>query len=228
MSFSFYDILRENNKSSESPDSRYGSYGIILNEAPEDDNSGAESSGGGDDFSIDADTDSGNDNNQDDSGDDLDMGSLDDNIDTSDDGSSSDSNNSGSDSASSSDNSNRDEEDKPVEANTDIFSSLTAEEQAIKIKELKKLFGNLYNGVDELLDRLNELEISETNKYVISKISADLCDIKTTIADYILYIFNTKSYIENDIAFNRFLSDINYITSILEKLQKIEEKEELS
>ena len=37
-----------------------------------------------------------------------------------------------------------------------------------------------------------------------------------------------KSYIENDIAFNSFLSDINYICSILEKMQKIEEKEELS
>lgn len=225
MSFSFYDILRENNKSSESPDSRYGSYGIVLNEAPEDDNSGAESSGG-DDFSIDADTDSGNDNNQD-SGDDLDMGSLDDSIDTSDDGSSTenDSSDSSDSGASSEDNTN---EDKPVEANTDIFSSLTAEEQAIKIKELKKLFGNLYSGVNELLDRVNDLEVSETNKYAISKISEDLCNMKTTIADYILYIFNTKSYIENDIAFNRFLSDINYITSILEKLQKIEEKEELS
>ena len=119
MSFSFYDILRENNKSSESPDNRYGSYGIVLNEAPEDDNSGAESSGG-DDFSIDADTDSGNDNNQD-SGDDLDMGSLDDSIDTSDDGSSTenDSSDSSDSGASSEDNTN---EDKPVEANTDIFS----------------------------------------------------------------------------------------------------------
>lgn len=222
MSFSFYDILRENNKSSESPDSRYGSYGIVLNEAPEDDNSGAGSSGG-DDFSIDADTDSGNDNNQD-SGDDLDMGSLDDSIDTSDDGSSAENDSSDS-GTSSQDNTS---EDKPVEANTDIFSSLTAEEQAIKIKELKKLFGNLYSGVNELLDKVNDLEVSETNKYAINKISEDLCDIKTTIADYILYIFNTKSYIENDIAFNRFLSDINYISSILEKLQKIEEKEELS
>ena len=225
MSFSFYDILRENNKSSESPDSRYGSYGIVLNEAPEDDNSGAESSGG-DDFSIDADTDSGNDNNQDDSGDDLDMGSLDDSIDTSNDGSSTE--NDSSDSSDSGTPSQDNNDDKPVEANTDIFSSLTAEEQAIKIKELKKLFGNLYSGVNELLDRVNDLEVSETNKYAISKISEDLCNMKTTIADYILYIFNTKSYIENDIAFNRFLSDINYITSILEKLQKIEEKEELS
>ena len=225
MSFSFYDILKENSKSSESPDSRYGSYGIVLNEAPEDDNSGAESSGG-DDFSIDADTDSGNDNNQD-SGDDLDMGSLDDSIDTSDDSSSTE-NNSSSSSDSGTSSQDNTSEDKPVEANTDIFSSLTAEEQAIKIKELKKLFGNLYSRVNELLDRVNDLEVSETNKYAIDKISEDLCDIKTTIADYILYIFNTKSYIENDIAFNRFLSDINYIASILEKLQKIEEKEELS
>ena len=93
------------------------------------------------------------------------------------------------------------------------------------IKELKKLFGNLYNGVDELLDRLNELEISETNKYAINKISKDLCDIKTTIADYILYIFNTKSYIENDIAFNRFLMILNSVKDILEKYKKKSDKD---
>ena len=120
------------------------------------------------------------------------MGSLDDSIDTSDDGSSAenDSSSSSDSGASSQDNTS---EDKPVEANTDIFSSLTAEEQAIKIKELKKLFGNLYSGVNELLDRVNDLEVSETHKYAINKISEDSCDIQTTISDTILYIFNTNS-----------------------------------
>lgn len=219
MSFSFYDILN-NDK--------------ILTEAP-DENSGAGDSS--DDFSIDAspDTSSTDDTNSNDSdsndnggSDDFDMGSLEDSsIDSGDDSSSSDSSTSDD---NSSDSSNGDDgmDEDAVEANTDIFASLSAQEQAIKISQLKTLFGNLYSSIDETLEKLNEIEFDETNKEAISKITSDLYTIRVTLLDYIVKIFDTKSYIENDIAFNRFLADINFISSILEKIKKQQDKQELS
>ncbi len=220
MSFSFYDILNDDK---------------ILTEAP-DENSGAGDSS--DDFSIDAnpDTSSTDDTNSNDSDsndnggsdDDFDMGSLDDSsIDSGDDSSSSDSSTSDD---NSSDSSNGDDgmDEDAVEANTDIFASLSAQEQAIKISQLKTLFGNLYSSIDETLEKLNEIEFDETNREAISKITSDLYTIRVTLLDYIVKIFDTKSYIENDIAFNRFLADINFISSILEKIKKQQDKQELS
>lgn len=209
MGFSFYDILK-NDK--------------ILTEAP-DENSGAGDSS--DDFSIDASPDASSSNDSANSDDDFDMGSLDDSsIDSGDSASSDASSNDANDS--SNDSNSDDVDEDAVEANTDIFASLSAQEQAIKISQLKTLFGNLYSSIDETLEKLNEIEFNENNKETISKISSDLYTIRITLLDYIVKIFDTKSYIENDIAFNRFLADINFISSILEKIKKQQDKQELS
>lgn len=223
MGFSFYDILK-NDK--------------ILTEAP-DENSGAGDSS--DDFSIDAspDTSSFNnsansnasDSNSNDTGnsdDDFDMGSLDDSSIDSGDSTSSDTSSNDANDSNNNDSNSDDVDEDAVEANTDIFASLSAQEQAIKISQLKTLFGNLYSSIDETLEKLNEIEFDENNKETISKISSDLYTIRVTLLDYIIKIFDTKSYIENDIAFNRFLADINFISSILEKIKKQQDKQELS
>ena len=112
------------------------------------------------------------------------------------------------------------EEDEEVEANTDIFASLSAEEQQIKIKELKKLFSSLYSSCDDILDRINKLDINEDNLDAVSRISTTLYDIKIYISDYLTLIFPTKSYVENDITFNRFLTIIKSITDIFDDISK--------
>lgn len=123
------------------------------------------------------------------------------------------------DNTNSSGNNDMDEEEE-VKANTDIFSSLTAEEQQIKIKELKNLYTNLYSSCDDILERLNNLDINEDNLETISKISTTLYDIKVYISDYMTLIFPKKSYIENDVVFVRFLSIIKSITEILNDVSK--------
>lgn len=119
-----------------------------------------------------------------------------------------------------------DGEAEEVPANTDIFASLTAEEQEVKIKELKRLFGNLYTSCDDILTRIDNLEINEDNLDTLSRISTSLYDMKIYISDYLASVFNTKSYIENDIAFNKFLIVIKSITDIMEDIAKKEEKEQ--
>lgn len=114
-------------------------------------------------------------------------------------------------------------EDEPVEANTDIFSSLTPEEQQIKIKELKRLFAQMYSSTDDLLDKINTIESNEDNIEIMSRISMVMYSLKQYISDYMVNSFANKSYIENDIAFNRFLSILNSVSSVIEDLVKIKE-----
>lgn len=115
--------------------------------------------------------------------------------------------------------------DEEVEANTDIFSSLTAEEQQIKIKELKNLYSNLYSSCDDILERINKLDINEDNLEIISRISTSLYDMKVYISDYLTLIFPNKSYIENDVTFVRFLTIVKSITEILDDIAKKYSKE---
>lgn len=115
--------------------------------------------------------------------------------------------------------------EEEIPANTDIFASLTAEEQAIKIKELKGLYSNLFSSIDDILERINKLDINEDNLETISRISTSLYDMKVYISDYLTLVFPTKSYIENDVAFVRFLTIVKSITDILNDIAKKYEKE---
>lgn len=115
--------------------------------------------------------------------------------------------------------------EEEVEANSDIFASLTAEEQAVKIKELKSLYSNLYSSIDDILERINKLDINEDNLETISRISTSLYDMKVYLSDYLALVFPTKSYIENDVVFARFLTVVKSITEILDDIAKKYTKE---
>jgi hypothetical protein len=106
-----------------------------------------------------------------------------------------------------------DEEVNPK--NTDIFSTLTKEEQAIKIQELKKLYNNLYIYISDILGKVNDITPDEDNQESIYRVTAALYDLKGNIAQYIEKIFPIKSYIENDVAYNRYLLIIKSITNVM-------------
>ena len=211
--FSIFDILREQGvlKEAEGDEntSDEASTTDNNNEADngEDNETGEEDiAGGDDDFDIDASLDDG-----DDGGENSDSSPSD-----SDDGGS------GSDSAGGDNNSDEEVNDD----NTDIFSSLSAEEQQIKIKELKGLYQQMYTSCDELLDRINNLEFTEDSLPVMNRITYALYDLKKYISEYIISVFPRKSYIENDIAFNRFLMILNSVKDILSRYQKKSERDD--
>jgi hypothetical protein len=116
-------------------------------------------------------------------------------------------------------------EDEPNEDNTDIFASLTAEEQQMKIMELKNQFNSLYVSCDDLLEKLNAISVDEDSNDFINRMSTSLFDLRTYIADYLIYSFSQKSFVENDIMFNRFLAIINSMSIALGKFQNRVEAE---
>ena len=211
--FSIFDILREQGVLKEAEGDENTSDGASTtdnnNEADngEDNETGEEDiAGGDDDFDIDASLDDGEDGGE--------------NSDSS--PSDSDDGGSGSDSAGGDNNSDEEVNDD----NTGIFSSLSAEEQQIKIKELKGLYQQMYTSCDELLDRINNLEFTEDSLPIMTRITYALYDLKKYISEYIISIFPRKSYIENDIAFNRFLMILNSVKDILCRYQKKSERDD--
>lgn len=200
---SIFDIFREEGILKEAEDDTK-QVETSAEESPADNNdTSTDNSSGDDDFDIDASLDDeGSSNNTDDSG----LGEEDSLPSSSSDISSGSSSDTG--------------DEEVNDDNTDIFVSLTAEEQQIKIKELKRLYQDLYTSCDEILDRINNLELNEDNLQIITRISYSMYDLKRYISEYLISVFPRKSYIENDIAFNRFLSIVKSITTILEKYQK--------
>ena len=201
MGLSIWDILREADGDEQQPEANTTDTADSpeATEAPAEDNN-ASGDQNGDDFSIDTSLDNA------DGGDDAaggdDMGS----------------DSGGDDGANKND--GEDGDDEPVEANTDMFASLSAEEQTIKIKELKKLYNDLYTSIDDLIERISNIDYSEMNITYMLKINNTLYDLKQYVSDYMIHVFPTKSYYENDVMFNRFLLQVNSISAILEKIYK--------
>ena len=209
----------------------------ILKEAPEDD-AGGDDAGGGDDTATDTGADDTGDNAADDGGDentednnddnaDEDMGNdgdfdVDTSIDGDDGGDDTTDDTTGGDDLGGGGDMGSDEEVNPK--NTNIFSTLTKEEQAIKIKELKKQYNDLYIYISDMLEKVNDISPDEDNLEAIYRITSALYDLRKNIGDYIKSIFALKSYIENDISYNRYLvivqSIVNTINTVAEEMEE--------
>lgn len=110
--------------------------------------------------------------------------------------------------------------DSPAkEAERQLFDSLSPEEQAIKNNMLKKLYIELYTNCNNIIDKLNNIgsELDEVNPQ-IKRVLALLFNLKQMIDDYLTNIYKTKSYIENDIMFNRYLSVLNSVKNIIKDI----------
>lgn len=115
-----------------------------------------------------------------------------------------------------------DETDSPAkETERNLFDSLSPEEQEIKNKMLKKLFIDLYSNCDSIINKFNDIgsELEEVSTQ-IKKILSILFNLKQMIDDYLMNIYKTKSYIENDIVFNRYLSILNSVKNIVKEIDK--------
>lgn len=160
------------------------------------------------------------DNNDDNGGDD------DFNIDTSLDGTDDSSDDSSSSDSSTTYSSETNDDGGVNDANTDIYSSLTAEEQAQKIMELKNQYKELYTNCNELLIKFNNVDIEGNNSIVaFSRVSKTIYNLKNYIKDYFINTFPYNSIIQNDIMYNRFLTIFSDIPKSLEEIKKNSESE---
>lgn len=115
-------------------------------------------------------------------------------------------------------------EEEPVEANTDMFEALSAEEQRMKISELKNQYTQLYNSCDDLIEKISNIENTEASVAPSSKLINTLTDLKKYITDYFYNQFDSVSYYENDVKLNYLLSIFYSVRDVLEAIYKLNRK----
>ena len=166
-------------------------------------------------------TDDTGENNQDNTDDNTNADDEDFSIDTSLDDNGDDDNDSDSSASSSSTYSSENDDSAGVNsANTDIYSSLTAEEQAQKIEELKNQYKDLYTECDQFLIKCNNLDVEGSSILTLSKITKSVYNLKQYIKDYFVNSFPYRSIIQNDIMYNRFLFIFDSLSPILDDMKK--------
>lgn len=108
----------------------------------------------------------------------------------------------------------------------EIFDTLSPQEQKIKTVKLKELFMDLYNRCDQIMEKYNVIGVEYEDLGVpINKSISALYSLKQMISTYLLYLFDSKSYIENDIQFNRFLTALNQIKLITKDMRDAHKEE---
>lgn len=113
---------------------------------------------------------------------------------------------------------NVDNEDK--QKDREIFDSLSPQEQKLKIVKLKQSYIDLYSRCDQIIEKYDAVGVEFENFADVIKGSLNaLYSLKEMISHYLLYLFDSKSYIENDITFNRFLTAMNQIKLITKSMR---------
>lgn len=108
----------------------------------------------------------------------------------------------------------------------EIFDTLSPEEQKIKTVKLKELYIKLYSRCDQVIEKFNTLGVEYEDLIdPIKNTLAALYSIKESIAYWLLYLFDSKNYIENDIMFNRYLTAMNQIKLITKSMIDSHKKE---
>ena len=102
----------------------------------------------------------------------------------------------------------------------EIFDTLSPQEQKIKTIQLKKLYMDLYTRCDQIIDKYNTLGVDyEDLGEPVHRCVDIIYNLKQMISTYLLYLFDSKSYFENDIKFNEFLVVLNKIKVITKDMK---------
>ena len=101
----------------------------------------------------------------------------------------------------------------------ELFDSLTLYQQKVKTVELKKLYMDLYDRCEQLAEKYDTLGVEyEDIGDAIAKSLKSLYEMKTEISTYLLYLFDSNTYYENDIQFNQFLVALNRIRLVADEM----------
>lgn len=174
-------------------------------ESPEDtgDEEDTGEDNGDENFNIDAEDDTGDDEATDDTGDD----------------SSSDDPNAESDDT---------EEDEEIDPNSlkaldgKLYEDLSPAEQKLKIRQLKQLYTELFYKCASISEKLNSIFVEDDEATLQIKMAGSMVfNLKQMISDYFLNIFESKSYQENDVMFNRYLAMMDQVKRLTDELKKM-------
>ena len=108
----------------------------------------------------------------------------------------------------------------------ELFDTLTPQEQKLKTVELKRLYMDLYDRCEQIADKFDVLGVEyEDLSPAISSAISSLFTLKNMISTHLLYLFDAKTYYQNDIEYNQFLLALNKIKLITDDMVSAHKEE---
>jgi len=118
------------------------------------------------------------------------------------------------------------EEEPPTEMqmiDNNVFADLSSTELAARDRKLRQDLATLYDLCNVILNRVIFINKNEQVIKISEYISGKMEDMKDRIVDYLNYIYDSKSYIENMVYYKQCYSLLQGIALILQELEPKEE-----
>lgn len=112
---------------------------------------------------------------------------------------------------------------KLKELEAEIFDQLSEQEKEIKKNELKKLFIVLIEKSDVIIDLLQEVPKTDETVRVIDYVINTLTDLKTYLNDYVVNMYDIKTYLQNTVNFQKYLAVFDSVKAITEEIKRTSE-----
>ena len=104
-------------------------------------------------------------------------------------------------------------EDELGQAEKELFKDLKPEQIALKERELRERFQDLYQVVAESIDKLNKVTKTTYDSNMLDLILRQLINLKDTILHSITKAFPTRTYVQNKIELQKLATIFNAITN---------------
>src|SRR5699024_6171076 len=109
---------------------------------------------------------------------------------------------------------------KLKELEAEIFDQLSEEEKEMKKNELKKLYILLIEKSESIFALAQEITKTDDTVKLIDYILNTLMDLKTYLGDYVSDIYDNRTYLQNNVNFQKFLTIFDSIHAIFQEIVK--------
>lgn len=113
---------------------------------------------------------------------------------------------------------------KLKELEAEIFDQLSEEEKEMKKNELKKLYILLIEKSESIFALAQEITKTDDTVKLIDYILNTLMDLKTYLGDYVSDIYDNRTYLQNNVNFQKFLTIFDSIHAIFQEIVKMDEE----
>lgn len=123
------------------------------------------------------------------------------------------------------DDSSNDPNAKLKELEKSIFDQLSTEQKALKTKELKTLYNSVYDKCAEIINTISAADRNPEQAKVYDYVMNSLTDLQKYIKDYLFNIYDSKTYIENMVQLQKYLTVLDTVSNIFEEVKNSSNQE---
>ena len=120
------------------------------------------------------------------------------------------------------------EEQPPVEPEdelqsdeTEVFSDLKPRQMEIKNKELKDQYLALNNNIVDAIDKINKVSHTSYDDSMLDFIVRKLMQLRDLSRDSLLYSFDTRTYIENQVHLQKMITTFNIVANMITEIERV-------